>query len=399
MQLADYQAFVIRREPYAGRDYYAVLENERVDVRQSNHESPIPPAQSEAAGPTRRSRTQVAFFFHRHNAVQEMIGHTRMRDIFGHPSQRGRLGADFPLGTEQQLIAQRINIARRPAKPYGNRHVLRTRPIEIPAELKKEYLHVPLWAWIVGLAGGVIVGIYLRRRSLANAGTDNTTDAATDVAPDPASDGTDDTFFPAADAPGPIGSDGGGTGTGSDPNNPSDFPDIPDDVPGPTPNETPAGSDTPPPAPNPSSDPNQGGGGPPAAPPPAARIAAPARAVQPTAKQQKAAAGSIKGKTSGQTVKQAAAAAAKTEIPHSSLPSEKRVATGGSPPNANTNNHLPPAKGKTAAPVHQPVAPPRAAPAKAVQHTPPPPPPPPPRRPPPPPPPPPPKSKAKTKGR
>lgn len=126
MQIPDYQAFVVRREPFAGRDFYAILENERTDVLVSPQQAPIPPAQSEVAGPTRHARAQIAFFFHRARPLQEFQREAGPQSMAPHPLQAGRLGADMPYGTEQQNIAPRINIARRPAKPYGNRHVLRT---------------------------------------------------------------------------------------------------------------------------------------------------------------------------------------------------------------------------------------------------------------------------------
>lgn len=209
--------------------------------------------------------------------------------------------------------------------------------MQIPEELKKEYLHVPLWAWLLGLGGGAIVGLWLRRRN-ASTSTDNTNNSSADIGDDVGSDLSDGTYFPGAGAPDPVGGSDGGTGgiddtggTGTtDPGttNPGGDTGAEND-PSSSPGETPAGGDTTPPPVDPSTDPNTGGGGPPAAPGPSDRIARPAIATAASqrafaTKQAKSDPAVLRGAESGKTLAQSRLAPAK---PLSKKPSEKHKRT------------------------------------------------------------------------
>jgi hypothetical protein len=112
--------FVLRREVFAGSDFYPILENERTDVIAFARQAPDTPRQSEAAGVTRRARMQAAFFLHYARWTEERFGFAF--DKYG----QVRPQADTPYGFEQQNIGDRINIARRPVKSYGSRHIMRT---------------------------------------------------------------------------------------------------------------------------------------------------------------------------------------------------------------------------------------------------------------------------------
>jgi hypothetical protein len=79
----------------------------------------------------------------------------------------------------------------------------------MPTVLHNRILGIPVWVWGAALAGGIVAGIYLRRRSQANAavGGDTLPDVGTDAAGNDTS-GVNDTGLPDSSF-GPVGGSGG----------------------------------------------------------------------------------------------------------------------------------------------------------------------------------------------